>query len=55
MNKLKQQILELQHISSALEPPETQRNQYINHINNYTNSFINTLDDTNAYSKIKNR
>jgi glutamate/tyrosine decarboxylase-like PLP-dependent enzyme len=50
MNSLKQQILELQAISSALEPTETQRNQYIEQVNNYTNSFINTLKNTNAYS-----
>ena len=51
MNKLKQQILELQGISSALEPTETERNQYIEQVNNYTNSFINALENTNAYSK----
>jgi len=51
VNYLKQQILELQNISSALEPTETQRNQYIDQVNNYANSFINTLENTNAYSK----
>jgi len=51
VNKLKQQILELQGISSALEPTETERNQYIEQVNNYTNSFINALENTNAYSK----
>ena len=51
MNNLKQQILKLQNISSALEPTETLRNQYIEQVNNYTNSFINTLENSNAYSK----
>jgi glutamate/tyrosine decarboxylase-like PLP-dependent enzyme len=51
MNNLKQQILELQRISETLEPTETQRNQYIEQVSNYANSFINTLEDTNAYSK----
>ncbi len=53
MNNLKQQILELQNISSALEPTEAQRNQYITQVSNYTNRFINTLENTNAYSKEK--
>lgn len=53
MNNLKKRILELQNISETLEPTETQRNQYIAQVNNYTNSFINTLEDTNAYSKDK--
>ena len=53
VNNLKQQILELQSISEALEPTETLRNQYITQVNNYANSFINTLDETNAYSKEK--
>ena len=51
MNNLKKQILELQRISSALEPNEEKRNQYINQVSNYTNRFINTLENTNAYSK----
>lgn len=53
MNNLKQQILDLQSISEALEPTEEQRNQYITQVNNYTNSFINELKDTNAYSAEK--
>ncbi len=53
MNKLKQHILALQTISSVLEPSESQRNQYFTQVSNYTNSFINTLEDTNAYSNEK--
>jgi len=51
VSNLKKQILELQRISEALEPTETERNQYINQVNNYTNSFINTLENTNAFSQ----
>ena len=51
MNNLKQKILELQRVSEALEPTESQRNQYIAQVNDYTNSFINTIDGTNTYSK----
>ena len=48
MSNLKQKILDLQHISEDLEPTEAQRNKYITQVNNYTNSFINELKDTNA-------
>jgi len=53
VSNLKQKILDLQHISEDLEPTEAQRNQYITQVNNYTNSFINELKDTNAYSDEK--
>jgi aromatic-L-amino-acid decarboxylase len=53
VNNLKQRILELQRISEELEPTESQRNQYITQVNSYTNSFINTISHTNAYSKEK--
>ena len=53
MNSLKQQILKLQEISSELEPTEIQRNKYINQANGYANKFVNTIEDTDAYSKEK--
>lgn len=53
MNNLKQKILELQQISEALEPTETQRNQFITQVNNYTNTFINGIESEKAFSSDK--
>jgi aromatic-L-amino-acid/L-tryptophan decarboxylase len=50
VNHLKQQILELQRVSEALEPNEKQRNTYIQEVSNYANTFINSLKDANAFS-----
>ncbi len=50
MSHLKQQILELQRVSEALEPNEEQRNTYIQEVSNYANTFINGLEDAKAFS-----
>ncbi|VAV84642.1 Aromatic-L-amino-acid decarboxylase, partial [hydrothermal vent metagenome] len=50
MSHLKQQILELQRVSEALEPNEEQRNTYIQEVSNYANIFINGLEDAKAFS-----
>jgi aromatic-L-amino-acid/L-tryptophan decarboxylase len=53
VSDLKQKILELQRISEALEPTEAQRNQYITQVNNYTNAFINGVENEKAFSSDK--
>jgi aromatic-L-amino-acid/L-tryptophan decarboxylase len=50
VSNLKQQILELQRISSELEPTEAQRNQLISKVNDYTNQFINSIENEKAFS-----
>ncbi|MDH5476474.1 MAG: aminotransferase class V-fold PLP-dependent enzyme [Cyclobacteriaceae bacterium] len=50
MNYLKEKILALQQISEKLEPTSLEREQYITQVNEYTNTFINDLENTNAYS-----
>ncbi len=50
MNTLKQKILELQKISNALEPTESQRNNYIKEINDYANQFLNSINDVDTYN-----
>ncbi|WP_347922026.1 aminotransferase class V-fold PLP-dependent enzyme [Pontimicrobium sp. SW4] len=49
MNQLKHQILSLQSKSQSLEPNEAQRNIYLEKVNAYANSFLNSIDTTNAY------
>ena len=53
MNDLKSQILELNKISGALEPSEQQRNQLLNELQEYSNSFLNELSTARAYSSEK--
>ncbi len=53
MSSLKQKILELQRISKELEPSEFQRNQYLAQVSNYTNSFINQIEEEQAFNSIK--
>jgi aromatic-L-amino-acid/L-tryptophan decarboxylase len=50
VSNLKQQILELQSVSEALEPNEKQRNTYIQEVSNYANTFLNGLEDAKAFS-----
>jgi aromatic-L-amino-acid/L-tryptophan decarboxylase len=50
MKKLMQKILELENISGELEPSESKRNEYIQQIQAYTNSFINDLEISKAFS-----
>lgn len=50
MNNLKQQILNLQRVSSELEPSETLRNEYLNQVKSYTNLFLNNLEYENAFT-----
>ncbi|TJY36033.1 pyridoxal phosphate-dependent decarboxylase family protein [Pontimicrobium aquaticum] len=49
MNQLKQQILDLQSKSQPLEPNEAQRNAYLNKVNAYANSFLNSIETTKAF------
>lgn len=53
MNQLKQQILDLQSKSQSLEPNEVQRNAYLNKVNAYANSFLNTIETTKAFCNDK--
>ena len=53
MSQLKQQILDLQSKSQSLEPNEAQRNTYLNKVNAYANSFLNTIEFTKAFSSEK--
>jgi len=53
VNQLKQQILDLQSKSKTLEPNEIQRNNYLNKVNTYANSFLNSLEATNAFCSEK--
>lgn len=53
MHNLKSQILSLQQISGALEPSEAQRDNYFEEVKSYSNTFINSLSTTKAYSADK--
>ncbi len=53
VSNLKQQILELQSVSAALEPNEKQRNLYIQEVSKYANTFINGLEDAKAFSSVE--
>ena len=50
MGNLKEKILALQSISATLEPSEEQRNDLLNEMQKYSNSFLNTLSAEKAYS-----
>jgi len=50
MTSIKDQIRSLQKISEALEPTETQRDQYFEQIQAYSNQFINELPKQKAYT-----
>ena len=50
MKKLIKRILELENISKELEPSEAKRNKYFQQIQDYTNYFINDIEETKAYS-----
>lgn len=47
---LTQRILALQKISKELEPIKSQRDQLINKVHDFSNTFIDTLDDVNTFS-----
>ena len=49
MSQLKKQILNLHKISEALEPTNTERNNYVNEVSAYANSFINELETSKAF------
>ena len=50
MNALSNKIKAFQNISKQLEPSEAERDEYVKQLSGYTSSFINTLDETHAYS-----
>lgn len=50
MDELKQKIIEIEKISSELEPSEKFRNDYLQHIHEYANSFINDLETAKVFS-----
>lgn len=50
MDKLKQKISELEKISCDLEISEPQRNEYLKQIGDYANDFVNTLEESKAFS-----
>ena len=43
----------MHRISEALEPTESQRNNYLEQVNNYTNQFINSLENIHTFSSEK--
>ena len=43
----------MHRISEALEPTESQRNNYLEQVNNYTNQFINSLENSHTFSSEK--
>jgi len=49
VSKLKQQIFDLQSKSQYLEPNEAQRNTYLNKVNTFANSFLNSIETTKAF------
>lgn len=53
MEDLKKEIRRLQSISSALEPPQSQRNQYMKQVGGYANRFIDNIHDLKAYTSDK--
>lgn len=55
MNQLKQQILNLQSQSQPLEPNEAQRTAYLNKVNTYANSFLNSIETTKAFCSDKEK
>ncbi len=50
MKKTIENILQLERISSELEPTQEQRNQYLDKIRNYSNEFLNTLDSKKTFN-----
>jgi len=50
VSDLKNRILALQAISENLEPKESERNAYLEKVNAYTNQFINTIAEVDAFS-----
>ena len=55
MDELTERISELERISSALEPIESERNEYQRLSQDFANSFIERLDETKSYSDAKVR
>lgn len=53
LEKLIDQILELEKISEALEPTETERNEYNSQVNGFANQFINTIHEVKTFSQKK--
>ncbi len=53
MKKILERIKELENISKELEPSESVRAEYYREIQNYTNGFINEIEELKAYSDEK--
>ncbi len=53
MEHLKKEIRELQKISSALEPSESQRRRLLDQVGAYADMFIDHLEESEAYSEEK--
>jgi glutamate/tyrosine decarboxylase-like PLP-dependent enzyme len=53
MSHLIQKIQELHKISESLEPTETERNNYVNDVSKYANSFINELENSKTFTSAK--
>jgi aromatic-L-amino-acid decarboxylase len=53
MQNLLEKILYFQHLSDPLEPSEEERNAYQEKLQQYTNHFINTIHERNAFSNGK--
>jgi len=53
LNTTKQNILDLQLISEALEPSESQRNAFLDQVKAYANQFINTIGEARTYNSDK--
>ncbi len=50
MEKLIKKINDLEKISKELEPAEEKREEYLALIKHFSNQFINTINDTNAFN-----
>jgi len=55
MDRLKKELLELERISSELEPSEKMRNEYLQKIQGYINEFINKIEITKTFNNDKAR
>lgn len=53
MDDLKKQIRSLERISAGLDPSEEERNQLFNELQEYSNSFLNSLSTIKSYSSEK--
>ncbi|MFT4602314.1 MAG: aromatic-L-amino-acid decarboxylase [Arenicella sp.] len=49
MAELLKKISDLEKVSAQLEPNESERNQYVEQVKDFTNDFINNIDEMDSY------